>query len=800
MSEKNEYDLYETLSDTQRLLKGLDPDGQRYSLESIMEEFGSEKTELLPETEQPVPGEEPEEILIQLRGDLSEGDELPDEIVADIGNAAKDELSVKETVESGPEQPEELPRENESPALKHKGMLSWIRDAVNEGKAVAEAREQAALREESGKTPAEESGAEPPSAAPAAEQSPCVEEQPEEVPCEEAAADTEDEAFSFESIVAGTVDAVLEETEEQRRSRSLKERLEDGMIRRRNKKENRENRRLTEDPEEGEEDPEEEQYDREEPEPPAAELYDEQRRRFLYFEKRFRLSLIPSALALAVMVTAELKLKAFTPVLQTGIYLALELVSLLIALPLLKDAVKKLLTGKLTAELLMLVSCVAAVADGASALLAAGERSIPVFAGVQCMMLSAGLAGTALRARALRDSFRLPAAAEKPNYCVIESGETIVKRHALTDGFTRCALTEDPSLRWQAKLLPLVFALCVVFAALASIGRGKADTFFWCFSLLLTSVLALALPLCYALPYARIARRLYHSGVSVAGFAGAKLISRSHRMVLTDYDLFPEGTVQLNGIKIFGEEIGKVVTYAASLAHRSGSGISHLFDDMLQGEGAALEKLDEFAFSDRGGVSAVIHGETALLGTDQFLRRAGVTMPQGIKLKNGLFLAVDQRLIAAFAVKYPTISTVEWALYSLKQNRIIPVLASRDPNLTPMLLKQKFGTDARAEQPKLSLRLQLSEADAAHKGRMGALVYREGLMPYAESVIASRRLTRAVKQLTAIALSGSVISVLLCFYLAFVGVGGILTPLLMTVYQLLWLLVALLIGCSSDRY
>ena len=63
MSEKNEQDLYQTLSDTQQLLKGLDPTGQRYTLESILAEFSlteEKQEELSPavEEQQEKPAEE----------------------------------------------------------------------------------------------------------------------------------------------------------------------------------------------------------------------------------------------------------------------------------------------------------------------------------------------------------------------------------------------------------------------------------------------------------------------------------------------------------------------------------------------------------------------------------------------------------------------------------------------------------------------------------------------------------------------------------------------------------------------
>lgn len=56
-------------------------------------------------------------------------------------------------------------------------------------------------------------------------------------------------------------------------------------------------------------------------------------------------------------------------------------------------------------------------------------------------------------------------------------------------------------------------------------------------------------------------------------------------MILTDTDLFPPGTIQLNGIKVYGEERRKVASYAAAMARRAGSGLERLFDGFLRSEG-----------------------------------------------------------------------------------------------------------------------------------------------------------------------------------------------------------------------
>ena len=174
-----------------------------------------------------------------------------------------------------------------------------------------------------------------------------------------------------------------------------------------------------------------------------------------------------------------------------------------------------------------------------------------------------------------------------------------------------------------------------------------------------------------------------------------------------------------------------------------------------------------------------------------------VTMPGGLSLKTGAFLAVDGTLIAVFAVKYTAAENVDWALHALKRSRITPVLAVRDGSITPALLKRKFGTDARAVYPTVSTRLALSEKDGEHPY---ALLYREGLMPYAEIAVGSKRLVHAVRVAAVLSLGSSAVSALLAFYLTFVGAYSALTPVSMLLYLLLWALAALIEGFWADRY
>ena len=127
----------------------------------------------------------------------------------------------------------------------------------------------------------------------------------------------------------------------------------------------------------------------------------------------------------------------------------------------------------------------------------------------------------------------------------------------------------------------------------------------------------------------------------------------------------------------------------------------------------------------------------------------------------------------------------------MRRSRITPILASRDPNITPALLKRKFHKGVKVEYPSLTDRVAYSEAEL-DRGMPRALLFREGLLPYAEAVVGSRRLCKAVRRATALSVLGSAAGTLLAFYLVFQGAYNLLTPLALLVFLLLWTLPVLI--------
>ena len=631
-----------------------------------------------------------------------------------------------------------------------------------------------------------------------------AEEPIEAEPEEETDAETEEEppqdgepkSMSLQDILAQTVQEALSEREDTIIEEEPPRR---GLFSRRKM---RDTEQLYDDAEEEEDEEEEfEEPEPELPEPPLTETLSDYRAQLSGATKARRGAGIFTLLlcVMAVLEHFSILPEAYTadPMIRALPLLAVEAIVCAIGWRIFAGALRSLKQGKVTSGFLSMLLCLVTLLDTAlyAFLPARAALSLPLPV-LGAMSVYCALLGESLRLHGMYDTFRIAAIGNAPYIVTVTAGGA-AKRVGLPGGFSNSARANDPYSRWQSVLLPVFLAAAVVFGVLSTLETKQNALLAWNLSVMLASANLLAFPMVCALPLKRTAARLAKSGSAVAGFSGADAIRRSNCVILTDGDLFPPGTVTLGGLKVFGEESGKVISYAATMAHASESGLSRLFDNLLASDGGFREQGEDVDFYEEGGVGGRIHGETVLFGTAGFMRKRGVNLPRNLGLKTGVFLSVDGTLIAVFAVKYMPAENVDWALHALHHSRITPVLAVRDGNITPALLKRKFGTDARAVYPKLSTRLALSERGG---GRPYALLMREGLMPYAEVVLGSKRLCASARRCTVLAFLAATASMLLAFYLTFVGAYSVLTPFSLLIYVLLWSLSALVDALLSDRY
>ncbi len=458
-----------------------------------------------------------------------------------------------------------------------------------------------------------------------------------------------------------------------------------------------------------------------------------------------------------------------------------------------------LLRRRCVAELLVSISVLVSGLDCAARLLGGQAGETMPYASVSCLGLVFAQWGVRRESKGNYDMLRAASLDEEPPYLVTNTLQGACKQRGAVPGFFTTAARSDAATLWQTALLPAFLAAALVFAGLSSAGQERGGDFLLNLSAILPAAATFSLPLCWALPWSKLSEHLQKTGCAVAGWSGAQKISARRRMIVTDTDLFPPGTVQLNGRKLYGETQEQAVSLAASMARAAGSGLERLFNNLVRSEGGRYEKVDDFSFYEEGGWSGAVKGESVLMGGASFMRKMNVRLPADVNLRTGIFLAVDGELRAVFAVKYSPSENVDFALKLMQRSRIQPILASRDPNITPSLIKRKFSRGVHMEYPSLSERIALSEAEK-DRDFPRALLFREGLLPYAETVAGSLRLCKAVRRAAAISLLGSWAGTLLTFYLTSLGAYELLNPLALEVFLLLWTLPVLLMADWTGRY
>lgn len=347
---------------------------------------------------------------------------------------------------------------------------------------------------------------------------------------------------------------------------------------------------------------------------------------------------------------------------------------------------------------------------------------------------------------------------------------------------------------------PLLLLACFLCAAMASVGQDAPGRFLWAASALFTAASPWSALLAYGLPYKKLAARLNRVGAALAGWTGAAR-SRAGGILMTDGDLFPPGSVKVSQIKVFGGvATEKAVAYTATLLRVLNCGLTRPFHDLLRTQGAFYREVSGVR-PHEGGMSGIIRNQEVLVGTASFMHLMKVPMPQGLNVKNAVFCSISGQLAGMFLLEYRMSTEVNPSLSALMHADVSPILATRDFNLIPALLEQKFRLPVdRLEFPPVERRLELSRPDQEHDEIPIALLCREGLTAFSDAVVGARRLRSAARLSLLFTVLSAVVGVALTFYLTAVGAYTTLTPMVFLVFMALWLVPELFIANWVNQF
>ena len=454
------------------------------------------------------------------------------------------------------------------------------------------------------------------------------------------------------------------------------------------------------------------------------------------------------------------------------------------------------------ANTLITLSALFCVIDGFLAACGVKGTKLP-FCAIPALTISFSLLGSLLNCRSSRIVFNTVSSSRKPYTVTAETsvtgdGVTILKSRMTTKGFVRRTEEAGPDETVYGVMAPYL----IVIALLLSLISAAVSKSFAQFAHILSGIFVCAAPLAILLTYPLAnfvsAKTLIKSGSAIAGWSGIYDIGKCRHMIITDFDLFPKGSVTISQTRIFaGMKPEKVVSLAGSMIAASGSALSPAFAELMkQGKGSLL-RVENFRCHEGGGLIAMVDGVEVYCGSASFMHLMGVHLPDMFKIKNCVYVSEGDTICGMFQMEYTPVDSVRDALYMLMRSDRHPVFAVRDFNITPQLLSVKYDipTDG-FDFPSFAQRYEISGAEPSEASKPAALVSREGLGAFVHLAEHAKGLYTRVRVSVMLSVMSTVIGMIVMFVLSLTGQMTVTAALS---FLLVWLRPVLIIGfCFSE--
>ena len=491
---------------------------------------------------------------------------------------------------------------------------------------------------------------------------------------------------------------------------------------------------------------------------------------------RFRLSLI--ILFFMGWISLDLPVPGMlrSDTVATVFCLALQFLIMLISLDIVSNAVTNAFKGKIGADTLSVLACLLTTLDGfLTAKADIGTAPLPL-SFLSSFTLVGILWSSLLSARGLRKAIRVPAIGKKRFSVIAENPElsnemTVIKTTSEPENFVRRSEEAPPDETMFSRAAPFILVICMVLAVLASVITKSYQDFFHAFSALITMSVPVTALLCFAFPYCNISLCIFHFGTAIAGWSGLSDIGRSTRIIVSDYDLFPESCVRIKSVRVLAADSPSViVSYAASIINESGCGLIPSFMKLLNKNNGTLMPVLNFEFMPGGGMRGMIDGHSVICGSAELMRLMQVKLPYKLLTKTTVLLSVDGILYGLFDIQYDPKHSVREALIELMKSQRHPVFAIKDFNITPEMINQVYDlpTDG-YDFPPYSERYKMTKTDPEETGQVAAVVCMEGLGPFAKAINMGTRLHKCVVTNLMIAMAASIIGIVTVFIMMLSG-------------------------------
>lgn len=356
---------------------------------------------------------------------------------------------------------------------------------------------------------------------------------------------------------------------------------------------------------------------------------------------------------------------------------------------------------------------------------------------------------------------------------------------------------EQPSKLEKVQSVYAIVALCLAVAAGIAAGvLHGISTGIQVAAVTSLAAIPASMHVTISRPTAVLERRLHSAGSVLCGWQGVEGLSGTVLFPVDHQDLFPAGTVKMNGVKFFGSrQPDEIIAYAAALISAGDGMLAPLFTHLLDSRNGMHYTAENRVSYEGGGIGAEVSGEAVLAGSLAFLKEMGVELPEGIRVNQAVCVAIDGELCGLFAISFEKDKSAAAGMTSLSGYRKLkPVLVGDDFILTGKFIYDQFGVGPkRILLADPELRAELAQKQPEPEAPALALITGTGLLPFAYAITGARTLKNAAKAGVVLHMIGGILGIAMMAVLAVFGATELLTPANMFLYELVWMIPGLLI-------
>lgn len=508
-------------------------------------------------------------------------------------------------------------------------------------------------------------------------------------------------------------------------------------------------------------------------------------------------------------------------------YTILSLVLLLVAIGFcaktILNGLKALFEFRANSDSAAAVACVAVFVQTLCTLFAPAALSmgkIHLYAGIAAGILFLNTVGKLTMLRRIHSNFRFVSSREQKyavrvfddyNTSLKMAGSSVISQPAIAyqqktgflKRFLQISYEPDPAETSSQVLAPVGLISSLLLCVVALVITKDASLAITALAASCCVCVAVMNMLAVNLPVSRLSHRLRRRGAMVSGYEGIKRMSAVNAVLVDSTELFPRGTVVLNGVKPFKQEgLEEAVLAAGTLVQQLGGPLCGVFEQVFSEHEGELPEVEKAAFEAGNGVVGTVNGKEVLIGSRTLLTAHGVEAPeQNVESqyttgsRQILYVAMGGELYAMFILTYNADRKKKAELQNMEMNGVSLILRSADPNLTPQFISRLFGIDATAVnvigagQDGPADHLVNDTADrvdayAATKGRV------ESMMSLVSTCIDEKK---NISFIVAMQNAAVVIGFVLVAFLTFVAGVEQISAFALVIYELFWVLATVLV-------